>query len=151
MFLRGYYHGNDPWAMRADYPGVLPEEVANNLVVPWFDLPAMEAALMPAAATWPPLIAQPYDHGNFADNRCATKEFWASVRQFCDKRASSLIIDDVRTGFRLDLQGSGPLLYGFQADLIWRPWPTATTCPPSAAREHLEGHRLLSPSPAPIG
>ena len=44
MFLRGYYHGNDPWAMKADHPGVLPEEVANNLVVPWFDLPAMEAA-----------------------------------------------------------------------------------------------------------
>lgn len=45
MFLRGYYHGNDPWAMKADYPGILPEEVAHNIVVPWFDLPAMEAAL----------------------------------------------------------------------------------------------------------
>ena len=60
---------------------------------------------------------QPYDHGNFADNRCATKEFWASVRQFCDKRGIVLIIDDVRTGFRLDLQGSDHY-YGFQADLI---------------------------------
>lgn len=82
MFLRGYYHGNDPWAMKADYPGVLPEDVANNLVVPWFDLPAMEAAYEACGGDVAALIAQPYDHGNFADNRCATKEFWASVRQF---------------------------------------------------------------------
>ena len=92
MFLRGYYHGNDPWAMKADYPGVLPEEVANNLVVPWFDLPAMEAAYDACGGDVAALIAQPYDHGNFADNRCATKEFWASVRQFCDKRGIVLII-----------------------------------------------------------
>ncbi len=38
------------------------------------------------------LIAQPYDHGNFADNRCASQEFWASVRQFCDKRGIVLIL-----------------------------------------------------------
>ena len=44
FFLRNYYHGNDPWAMRADYPGILPEDVAHNVVVPWFDLQAMEAA-----------------------------------------------------------------------------------------------------------
>ena len=24
LFLRGYYHGNQPWAMKADYPGILP-------------------------------------------------------------------------------------------------------------------------------
>lgn len=117
MFLRGYYHGNDPWAMKADYPGILPEEVAHNIVVPWFDLPAMEAAYEACGGDVAALIAQPYDHGNFADNRCASQEFWASVRQFCDKRGIVLILDDVRTGFRLDLQGSDHY-YGFQADLI---------------------------------
>ena len=44
IFLRNYYHGNQPWAMKADYPGILPEEVANNIVVPWFDIPALEKA-----------------------------------------------------------------------------------------------------------
>ena len=24
FFLKNYYHGNDPWAMKADYPGILP-------------------------------------------------------------------------------------------------------------------------------
>ena len=117
IFLRGYYHGNQPWAMKADYPGILPEEVANNIVVPWFDIPALEKAWDQAKGDVAALIAQPYDHGNFADNRCATKEYWAQVREFCTKHGIVLIIDDVRTGFRLDLQGSDHY-YGFKADII---------------------------------
>lgn len=117
IFLRGYYHGNQPWAMKADYPGILPEEVANNIVVPWFDIPALERAWDEAKGDVAALIAQPYDHGNFADNRCATPEYWAAVRNFCTKHGIVLIIDDVRTGFRLDLQGSDHY-YGFKADII---------------------------------
>ena len=117
IFLRGYYHGNQPWAMKADYPGILPEEVANNIVVPWFSVEALEQAYAENGGDVAALIAQPYDHGNFADNRCATKEYWASVREFCTKHGIVLIIDDVRTGFRLDLAGSDHY-YGFEADLI---------------------------------
>ena len=117
IFLRGYYHGNQPWAMKADYPGILPEEVANNIVVPWFDIPALESAWDQAKGDVAALIAQPYDHGNFYDNRCASKEYWAQVREFCTKHGIVLIIDDVRAGFRLDLQGSDHY-YGFQADII---------------------------------
>ena len=73
IFLRGYYHGNQPWAMKADYPGILPEEVANNIVVPWFSVEALEQAYAENGGDVAALIAQPYDHGNFADNRCATK------------------------------------------------------------------------------
>ncbi|MBR5126578.1 MAG: aminotransferase class III-fold pyridoxal phosphate-dependent enzyme [Oscillospiraceae bacterium] len=117
IFLRGYYHGNQPWAMKADYPGILPEEVANNIVVPWFDLPALEKAWDYAKGDVAALIAQPYDHGNFFDNRCATPEYWAAVREFCTRHGIVLIIDDVRAGFRLDLQGSDHY-YGFKADII---------------------------------
>ena len=117
IFLRGYYHGNQPWAMKADYPGILPEEVANNIVVPWFDLFALEQAWDYAKGDVAALIAQPYDHGNFFDNRCATPEYWAAVREFCTKHGIVLIIDDVRAGFRLDLQGSDHY-YGFKADII---------------------------------
>ena len=117
IFLRGYYHGNQPWAMKADYPGILPEEVANNIVVPWFDLPALEAAWDQAGGDVAALIAQPYDHGNFYDNRCASREYWADVREFCTRHGIVLIIDDVRAGFRLDLAGSDHY-YGFEADII---------------------------------
>lgn len=117
IFLRGYYHGNQPWAMKADYPGILPEEVANNIVCPWFDIPALKAAYEAAKGDVAALIAQPYDHGNFFDNRCASREYWAEVRSFCTRRGIVLIIDDVRTGFRLDLAGSDHY-YGFEADII---------------------------------
>ena len=117
IFLRGYYHGNQPWAMKADYPGILPEEVANNIVVPWFDLDALERAWDFAGGDVAALIAQPYDHGNFFDNRTATPEYWAAVREFCTKHGIVLIIDDVRAGFRLDLAGSDHY-YGFKADII---------------------------------
>ena len=117
IFLRNYYHGNQPWAMKADYPGILPEEVANNIVVPWFDIPALEKAWDAAKGDVAALIAQPYDHGNFFDNRCASKEYWAGVREFCTKHGIVLIIDDVRAGFRLDLAGSDHF-YGFEADII---------------------------------
>ena len=117
IFLRGYYHGNQPWAMKADYPGILPEEVANNIVVPWFDLQALEQAFDAVGGDVAALIAQPYDHGNFADNRCASREYWASVREFCTKHGIVLVIDDVRCGFRLDLQGSDHF-YGIEADII---------------------------------
>ena len=117
FFLEGYYHGNDPWAMKADYPGILPEDVANNRVIPWFDLNALQQAYDACNGDVAALIAQPYDHGNFADNRVANREYWRQVREFCDKHGMLLIIDDVRAGFRLDLAGSDHY-YGFKADII---------------------------------
>ena len=117
FFLKNYYHGNDPWAMKADYPGILPEDVCHNVILPWFDLEAMEQAYNDCGGDVAALIAQPYDHGNFYDNRTATKEYWAKVRKFCTEKGIVLIIDDVRAGFRLDLAGSDHY-YGFQADLI---------------------------------
>ena len=37
FFLKGFYHGDFQWAQKIDYPGIMPEEVANNVVVPWFN------------------------------------------------------------------------------------------------------------------
>ena len=117
LFFKGYYHGNDPWAMKADYPGILPEDVANNIIVPWFDMDALEQAWEQTHGDVAALIAQPYDHGNFYDNVCATHEQWQAVRRFCDEHGIVLIMDDVRAGFRLDLAGSDHY-YGIKADII---------------------------------
>ena len=138
FFFKGYYHGNDQWAMKADYPGILPEDVANNVILPWFDMEAMEKAYKDAKGDVAALIAQPYDHGNFYDNVTATKEQWQQVRKFCDDHDMVLIIDDVRTGFRLDIAGSDHY-YGFEADIICFCKALANGYNMSAAcgREHL--------------
>ena len=117
IFLKYYYHGDFPWAQKIDYPGITPEDVANNVIVPWFDLDAIQKAYDDNNGDIAGLIAQPYDHGNFKDNEVASKEYWQAVRKWCDDHGVVLIIDDVRAGFRLDLAGSDHF-YGFKADLI---------------------------------
>jgi len=63
------------------------------------------------------VIAQPYMHGNFADNELPAEGFWKKVRKLCSENETVLIVDDVRAGFRLDLAGSDHY-FGFEADLI---------------------------------
>ncbi len=117
IMFKGYYHGNDQWAMKADYPGILTTDVCHNHIVDWFDIDAMEKAYVESKGDIAAVIAQPYDHGNFYDNVKASKEEWAKVRAWCDKHGVLLVIDDVRCGFRLDLAGSDHY-YGFKADII---------------------------------
>lgn len=117
VFFEGFYHGVAPWTQKLDYPGVLEEDVAHNLYAPWDDLPALERLLSEHRGEVAGLIAQPYMHGNFVDNRLPSPGFWQAVRRLCDEHGVVLIVDDVRAGFRLDLAGSDHY-FGFQADLI---------------------------------
>jgi glutamate-1-semialdehyde 2,1-aminomutase len=117
VFFKGYYHGVAPWTQKIDYPGVLPEDVANSIYVPWNDFDALSQAFEDNKGEIAAIISQPYWHGNFADNILPADGFWQKVRKLCTDSASLLIIDDVRTGFRLDLAGSDHF-FGFEADLI---------------------------------
>lgn len=115
--FKGYYHGVSPWCMKKDYPGVLEEDVANNIILPWNDIPALERTIAENKDQIACLIAQPYDHGNFSDNSFPEEGFWPKVREICTRNGIVLIVDDVRAGFRLDLAGSDHY-FGFEADLI---------------------------------
>ncbi|MGN0468890.1 MAG: aminotransferase class III-fold pyridoxal phosphate-dependent enzyme [Acutalibacteraceae bacterium] len=117
IMFKGYYHGVSPWCMKKDYPGVLEEDVANNIIIPWNDIPALEKVIAENKNEIAALIAQPYDHGNFYDNSFPVEGFWPKVREICTKNDIVLIVDDVRAGFRLDLAGSDHF-FGFEADLI---------------------------------
>ena len=115
--FKGYYHGVSPWCQKIDYPGVIPEDVANNIMLPWNDIPLLEKTIAENKGEIACIIAQPYDHGNFHDNAFPEKGFWQQVRKICTDNDIVLIIDDVRAGFRLDLAGSDHY-FGFEADLI---------------------------------
>lgn len=117
VFVKGFYHGVAPWTQKLDYPGVLEEDVANNLYVPWNDLDALRALLSENRGQVAALISTPYMHGNFVDNQLPADGYWQAVRKLCDEHGVVLIIDDVRAGFRLDLAGSDHY-FGFEADLI---------------------------------
>ena len=117
IFFNGFYHGVSAVVQKIDYPGVLPEDVANNLYVSWDDIEGLKKVIEENKGEIAGLIAQPYNHGNFNDNTISSKEFWQQVRKLCDDNGIILIIDDVRAGFRLDLAGSDHY-FGFKADLI---------------------------------
>ncbi|MFC9473009.1 aminotransferase class III-fold pyridoxal phosphate-dependent enzyme [Nocardia sp. NPDC056952] len=117
VFIQGYYHGVAPWTQKLDYPGVLEQDVAGNIELPWNDLGALRETFSTHRGEIAALIAQPYQHHNFADNVLPVADYWKGVRRLCDEFGVVLIVDDVRAGFRLDLAGSDHY-YGFQADLI---------------------------------
>lgn len=117
VFFKGAYHGVSPWAQKVDYPGVLPEDVANNLYVDWNDFEQLEETLAANEGEVAAIMAMPYMHGNFFDNILPADGYWQKVRKLCTEKGILLIIDDVRAGFRLDIAGSDHF-YGFEADMI---------------------------------
>ncbi len=117
IFINGFYHGISPWTQKIDYPGVLPEDVANNLYVDWNDFPALEKLIEENEGEIAAYIATPYMHGNYFDNQLPAEGYWQKVREICTRKGIVLIVDDVRAGFRLDIAGSDHF-YGFEADLI---------------------------------
>ncbi len=117
VFTKGFYHGVAPWTQKIDYPGVLPEDVANNIYIPWNDADAFEKVIAENEGEIAAFISTPYMHGNFVDNVLPAEGYWKRIRELCDKHGIVLICDDVRCGFRLDLAGSDHY-FGFEADLI---------------------------------
>ena len=117
IFVNGFYHGVSMWTQKIDYPGVLPEDVANNLYVDWNDFEALEKLVAENEGEIAAFISTPYMHGNYLDNMLPAEGYWQKVRKLCTEKGIVLIVDDVRAGFRLDLAGSDHF-YGFEADLI---------------------------------
>ena len=117
VFFKGYYHGISPWTQKIDYSGIIEEDVVNNIYLDWNDYAALEEAFHNNKGEIAAIIAQPYMHGNFADNEFPKDGFWQKVRKLCDDNGTVLIIDDVRAGFRMDIAGSDHY-FGFEADLI---------------------------------
>lgn len=117
IFVNGFYHGVSPWTQKIDYPGVLPEDVANNLYVDWNDFEQLERVVAENEGEIAAFISTPYMHGNYLDNCLPADGYWQKVRKLCTDKGIVLIVDDVRCGFRLDLAGSDHH-YGFEADLI---------------------------------
>ncbi len=117
VFINGYYHGVAPWTQKIDYPGIIPEDVANNLYIDWNDFDQLQKVFDDNKGEIAAFISTPYMHGNYLDNSLPAEGYWKKVRELCTANGTVLIVDDVRCGFRLDLAGSDHF-YGFEADLI---------------------------------
>jgi glutamate-1-semialdehyde 2,1-aminomutase len=109
----GSFHGNLPWVSAG--PGWNEVDRCLTRTVPWGDADALVDVLErePVAA----VLLCPYEQLVGAPNRLPPAGYWDIVRQYCDATATPLVIDDVRSGFRLHRAGSCAY-FGIDPDLV---------------------------------
>ncbi len=115
--IKGGYHGASPWMQSLGHPGVIEEDQENMIWIDWNDYGALEQAINRNQGQIAGFIATPYHHPVFADSELPAEGYWQKVEQRLRKEGIVLIVDDVRTGFRLDMRGSNEY-FGFKPDLI---------------------------------
>ena len=113
--VAGAYHGVDPWC-NPNTGGKVEEDTAHIHEFPWNDLDALDHLVRVHRDEVAGIILTPYHHPTFADQAMPSPEFHKAVREFCDRDGIVLILDDIRAGFRLTLDGSHTL-FGFEPDL----------------------------------
>ncbi len=106
ILVRGNYHGVAPWTQGHGCGGVLAEELSNNLYVDWNDYEQVENLVKKYPGEIACFMSTPYWHGNFVENQLPAREYWQKIRKLCTDNGIVLAIDDVRCGFRLDMEGS---------------------------------------------
>ena len=114
--VEGGYHGVAPW-MQAGRPGTTGEDGANVLSVRWNDAQGFDDLVAEHGERIAGFISSPYHHPVLADNEMPADGYWAHIESVCRAKGIVLIVDDVRSGFRLHLAGSN-VAFGFTPDLI---------------------------------
>lgn len=109
----GAFHGNLHWASAG--PGWSQADHYLTRTVPWGDPAALSAALEaePVAA----VVLCPYEQLVGADNTMPSPDYWTQVRAACSKHGTVLIIDDIRSGFRVSPNGTCDH-FGIKPDLV---------------------------------
>jgi glutamate-1-semialdehyde 2,1-aminomutase len=112
----GAYHGAAPWStLRMD--GVAPEERANLHYYTYNDIASVERAIDEAGAgNVAAIITSPFRHDAGFDQEDVDPAFARRSRELCDELGAALVLDEVRTGFRLNHGGSWEPL-GIEPDL----------------------------------
>lgn len=115
--IRGGYHGTAGWMQPFGHPGVIDDDQQHVIRIPWNDYAALERVVGENRGAIACFIATPYHHPVFADSELPADGYWRKVEQLLRKEGIVIVIDDVRTGFRLDVRGSHEY-FGFKPDLV---------------------------------
>ena len=99
------YHGADPWCTPV-LAGITAEDRANIVEYTYGDLASVRAALDAHEGDVAAVIVCPVRQETHTDQIPADAEFARGLRDLTTARGAALIVDEVRTGFRLDLRGS---------------------------------------------
>jgi glutamate-1-semialdehyde 2,1-aminomutase len=114
--IEGGYHGVSPWMQAPERAGIFPGDHTNVLRIPWNDLGALQQALETNPGQVAAFISSPYHHPVYQDNVLPEPGYWAGVHALLAKHGVVSICDDVRSGFRIHMNGSNEY-FGYQPDI----------------------------------
>jgi glutamate-1-semialdehyde 2,1-aminomutase len=110
---RDSFHGNHSWNRFG--PGYIEADRSQTLFFDWPDTEELSELLRRNKVAC--VVLCPYEQVVGAVNRMPEPGYWTTVREVCDETSTLLLIDDIRSGFRLHPQGSCAY-FGIDADLI---------------------------------
>ena len=111
------YHGVAPWMQGKNRPGVIASDSEHVIKIKWNDLEELENLLGQDNNDIACFISSPYDHPVSRDNSLPNEGYWEKVTSLCKAHGILTIVDDVRSGFRINLKGSN-VAFGFSPDMI---------------------------------
>ena len=115
LLAEGAYHGVDPWCTPGQ-GGLIDEDTAHVVRFRYNDPQSLEDAGRRHGNDLAALVLTPFDHPLYEPSRLPTRDFVAAANAVRERHGALLVLDDVRAGFRLSMNGSHAL-YGFDADL----------------------------------
>lgn len=113
--IQGAYHGVDPWCTPGS-GGTIEEDVLHVHAFPWNDLEAFQNLVGRYRGEIAAMILTPFHHPAFGDSEMPAAGFLPRIEKICRKEEILLILDDIRAGFRMALEGSHTV-FDFQPDL----------------------------------
>lgn len=109
------YHGANDWFTPRS-AGVTAEDRANIVEFEYNDVASLEAAVAAHAGDVAAIIVTPFRHDAFVPQELVDPAFARAARQLATSEGAALVLDEVRTGFRLDVRGAWESL-GVRPDL----------------------------------
>jgi glutamate-1-semialdehyde 2,1-aminomutase len=109
------YHGADPWCTPRP-AGVTAEDRAHLIYYAFNDLQSLQQAVDQAGSDLAGIMVSGFKHDMAQKLEMPTQAFANSVREHSSKAGAALILDEVRTGYRLHKGGSWEPL-GIRPDL----------------------------------
>lgn len=100
LLARGSYHGASNWNTPV-LAGITKEDRAHIIYFEYNDIESLTHAFKEADGDVAGVFATPFRHETFIDQHFPTAEYAQTARQLCDEYDALLVVDEVRTGFRL--------------------------------------------------
>ena len=111
------YHGANGWMQKSTNPGVVDSDSDEVLSIKWNSTEEFDEMISSFGSEIACFISSPYDHPTSKDNSLPEEGYWKHIQKKCKDHNIIIIVDDVRTGFRIDLKGSH-YAFGFNPDLV---------------------------------